>query len=713
MRRHSVITLWLLVLGTLGALPRPTLAATTTSIPRMSGSPKIDGILDNPFWEKEALKIDGFRQFSPVEKGDPSQKTEAYIGHDHKNLYIAFRCFDTDPQKIRASITKRDNIIEDDWILVFLDTFNEKRRAFTFIINPLGIPLDGMRIEEGGNDDIDGSWDAVFQSEGRIDEKGYTVEMAIPFKSIRFPDEEEKVWGVTLGRTVARTGEIIIWPEMSRDKPGLLTQAQEMMIYGEVEKGKNFELMPFATSLKTKDKKVNFEPGINFKWGISSDLTLDMTLNPDYSQIEADAPQIDINRRFALYYPEKRPFFLEGMEIFRFPEIQIVYTRRILDPIAGAKVSGKFGRYTYSLLSAYDMNPSESLWDVGNSGISQDANALFNIFRMKADVFKESYIGFALTDKQLTGGSYNRLVGVDGQIKFTDRLFFNFQANAAKTKYGEEESDFVPALYGTLGYFSKYWGGGIFGTAMHPDFVAASGFINRVNYRDLVGYTYFSIYPEKKFMSQIQFRANGGKRSGYHDSVLQDQWVELDANLRFTEFSQMNVEVRRSMERYSGIDFNKTGVELSASTNLIGWLPFGFVLATGDSIFYEPDDPFLGYSNVYGVFFTLKPNNRIQINTQFTKQTFWEEWGGEEIYDYNVLRNRITYQLSKTLSLRAIVDYNHFYKTLYGSFLFSYVYRPGTVFFFGVDNDIFRNDLGNYINDNYSVFVKFSYWHRM
>ena len=214
-------------------------------------------------------------------------------------------------------------------------------------------------------------------------------------------------------------------------------------------------------------------------------------------------------------------------------------------------------------------------------------------------------------------------------------------------------------------------------------------------------------------MSQIQFRANGGKRSGYHDSVLQDQWVELGANLRFTEFSQMNVEVRRSMERYSGIDFNKTGVELSASTNLIGWLPFGFVLATGDGIFYEPDDPFLGYSNVYGVFFTLKPNNRTQINTQFTKQTFWEEWGGEEIYDYNVLRNRITYQLSKTLSLRAIVDYNHFYKTLYGSFLFSYVYRPGTVFFFGVDNDIFRNDLGNYINDNYSVFVKFSYWHRM
>lgn len=688
-------------------------AAAATSIPRMSGSPKIDGMLDYPFWENEALKIDGFLQFSPVEKGTPSQKTEAYIGFDHKNLYIAFRCYDTDPQKIRASVTKRDNVIDDDWVLVFLDTYNEKRRAFTFIINPLGIQLDGMRIEEGGNDDIDGSWDTVFQSEGRVDEEGYTVEMAIPFKSIRFPDEEEKVWGVTLARTVARTGEIIIWPEMSRDKPGLLTQAQEMMIYGEVEKGKNFELMPFATSLKTKDENLNFEPGINFKWGVSSDLTLDMTLNPDYSQIEADAPQIDINRRFALFYPEKRPFFLEGMEIFRFPEIQVVYTRRIIDPIAGAKVSGKIGRYTYSLLSTYDMNPSESLWEVGDGGVGSDAQALFNIFRLKADVFKESYIGFALTDKELTGGSYNRLVGVDGQFKFTDRFFFNFQANAAKTKYGERESDFVPALYGNLGYYSKYWGGGLIGTAIHPDFVAASGFVNRVDYRHLIGHTYFSIYPEKKFMTQIRFRANGGQRYNYHSSVLQDQWVELGANLRFTEFSQLNVEVRRSMERYGGVDFNKIGLELSAQSNLIGWLPFGFVLATGDSVFYDPDDPFLGYSNVYGLFLTLKPSNRLRIGMEFTKQTFWEEWGGEEIYDYNVLRNRVTYQLTRTLSVRAIVDYNHFSQALYGSFLFSYVYRPGTVFFFGVDNDAFRNDLGNYVNDNYSVFVKFSYWHRM
>jgi hypothetical protein len=318
-----------------------------------------------------------------------------------------------------------------------------------------------------------------------------------------------------------------------------------------------------------------------------------------------------------------------------------------------------------------------------------------------------------LTDKELTGGSYNRLVGLDGQIKFTDQFFLNFQANAAKTKYGDQESEFVPALYGNLGYYSKHWGGGLIGTAIHPDFVAASGYVNRVDYRHLIGHAYFNIFPEKRYLAQIRLRANGGQRYGFHSSTLQDRWVELGANLSFTEFSQMNLEVRRSMERFAGIDFNQTSAELSTSTNLIRWLPFGFILATGDSVFYDPDDPFLGYSNVYGAFFTLKPSNRIQIGVEYTKQTFWREWGGEEIYDYNVLRNRVTYQLTKALSLRAIVDYNHFYKTLYASFLFSYVYRPGTLFFFGVDNDVFRNELGHYVNDNYSVFVKFSYWHRM
>ncbi|MFA9454382.1 MAG: DUF5916 domain-containing protein [Candidatus Aminicenantaceae bacterium] len=344
MRRHAVVTL-LLVMGALGALTRPTLAATVLSIPRMSGSPKIDGILDNPFWEKEALKIDGFRQFTPVEKGDPSQKTEAYIGYDPKNLYIAFRCYDTDPQKIRASITKRDNVIDDDWILVFLDTFNEKRRAFTFIINPLGIPLDGMRIEEGGDADIDGSWDAVFQSEGRVDEKGYTVEMAIPFKSIRFPDSSSQTWGLQIQRTIRRKNEEIYWYPRSRNVNGFLLQAGQLQIEGDLEKGKNLEIMPVLTALKEGSGTIDPEAGLNLKYGITSNMTIDLAINPDFSQIEADIPKINVNQRYDLYYPEKRPFFLEGKDYFDTP-IELVYTRTISTPMWGGKLTGKAGKTT-------------------------------------------------------------------------------------------------------------------------------------------------------------------------------------------------------------------------------------------------------------------------------------------------------------------------------------------------------------------------------
>ncbi|MDH5715303.1 MAG: carbohydrate binding family 9 domain-containing protein, partial [Candidatus Aminicenantes bacterium] len=331
-------------------------------IPRLTSPPKIDGILENPVWEQEALKIEEFLQFAPKEKGTPSEKTVAYLGYDQKNLYIAIRCYDSEPQKIRASITNRDNLYDDDWVVIFLDTFNERRRAFEFFINPVGVQGDAIRTEEGGNENESDSWDTAFYTDGKINEEGYTIEMALPFKSIRFPDKENKVWNIAIGRNIPRKGEIITWPGMSREIPGLIVQGREFLIQGKVEKGKNLEVMPLITSLKTQDEKVDLQPGVNLKYGVSSDITLDFTLNPDFSHIEADAPQIDINQRFALYYSEKRPFFLEGMEIFQFPEIEMVYTRRIINPFLGAKLTGKVGRLTYGFLSAYDLNPTESLW---------------------------------------------------------------------------------------------------------------------------------------------------------------------------------------------------------------------------------------------------------------------------------------------------------------------------------------------------------------
>jgi hypothetical protein len=574
--------------------------------------------------------------------------------------------------------------------------------------------MDFIRMEEGGNDNMDDSWDAVFYTDGRVDETGYVVEMAIPFKSIRFPDQERKTWGVFVGRTIARTGEIIMWPPMSMQKPGLLTQASQLVIPTVVEKGKNFEFMPVATSLKTKGNNLTFNPGLNFKWGISSDTTLDLTANPDFSHIEADAPQIDVNQRFALYYPEKRPFFLEGMEIFRFPEFNMIYTRRIIDPIGGAKLTGKTGRFTYGFLSAVDTSPTESLWDVHNgNGGEKDHNALFNIFRIKTDVFRESYVGFCLADKEING-SYNRVAGLDGQLKFGDHWFFSFQAMGAKSRYEGETTEIAPATYADFSYSSKYFSGGTYWISMHPDFIASSGYINRVDYRAYGGYVHFTAFPNKKWLSRVSLNLSVGERFGYMDSTRQDQWLRTNLTFRINEFSQVGVQYRNQMERFGGQDFRRESFSLDGQILSIGWLPFGFYFETGESIWYDEDDPYLGYSNVYGIAVTFKPSRRLRIGVDYTKQTFWEDkWGGEQVYDYNVVRTRTTYQLSKTLSLRAIVDYNHFYDEIYGSFLFSYVLRPGTVFFFGVDNNLLRGAGGGFASDHYSVFIKFSYWHRL
>lgn len=681
-------------------------------IPRFSEAPKIDGILDNPLWEEEALKFEQFFQLAPKEGGPPSEKTVIYMGYDKKNLYFAVRGYDSEPDKIRASITNRDQCLEDDWIAIFLDTFNEKRRALSFLANPLGVQMDCIRMEEGGNDNMDFSWDVAFSSDGRIDEEGYTVELAIPFKSLRFPDEENKVWTMVLGRNIARKGEIVMWPNFTRKIPGLLSQGGQIRLTQAVEKGKNFELMPVATSLKTKEEGLSFDPGLNFKWGITSNATLDLTVNPDFSHIEADAPQIDVNQRFALFYEEKRPFFLEGMEIFRFPQINMVYTRRINDPIAGGKVTGKIGRFTYGVLTALDTSPTESLWDVSNGEGAGTDNALFNVFRLKADVLKESYIGFCLTDRQING-SYNRVAGIDGQLKFNNKFFFNFQALASKTKLTDEESDIVPALYGEFFYYSKHWGAGIFSQAMHPDFEASSGYVNRVDYRSYGAFTFASVFPEKKYLNQIQLNVNAGRRFFFSDNILQDEWLRASLNFRINELSQVRIQFQTDMERYEGIDFNKNSFELEGQLLLLKWMTSVIVFETGGSIYYDPDDPFLGYNNTYAVILGLKPSKRLRLDLQYIKQTFFEERGGDTLYDFNVFRTRTTYQLSKTLSVRAIVDYNHFDKEIYGSFLFSWILRPGTVFFLGVDNNFLQDEWGHYGQTDYSVFVKFSYWWRI
>ncbi|MEW6456087.1 MAG: DUF5916 domain-containing protein [Acidobacteriota bacterium] len=705
-------------------------------IPVFSKPPRIDGILDNPLWEEEALKIENFTQFIPKEMGTPSEKTVAYLGCDTKNLYVAFRCFDSNPMKIRASVTNRDNIRQDDWVSITIDTFNEKRRAFGFNVNPLGVQSDGIRTEEGGGRGSGGmgggqrgrgmsgdSWDTVFSSDGKINHDGYTVEIAIPFKSLRFPKKENKIWRVILTRNISRKGEIITWPVMKRSISGSLPQAAQIKLPSKIATSNNIEIIPVITGLQKNKEKMKPEEGINLKYGLTSNLTLDFAYNPDFSQVEADVPQIELNQRYALYYPEKRPFFLEGEEIFQSPFglIDLIYTRRITDPLWGAKLTGKVGPFTLGYISAMDEKSTESLWEISDSNNTEitQLKALFNIFRMKADIFKESFVGFTLTDKYLydpVGNKFSRAGGIDGQFKWQDNFYLTFQVLGSQKRPSENEKRFSSAQYYNFKYDSRNFYSSIYYKSIAPDFEAASGFVNRTDFKEWGGIFEYNILPQKKFLTAITPQIQIARWEDFKGIPIEER-NSFELRIQFTANTFFSTEYFDSMERFADIDFKKKRYEARAFSNILWWLTFWINYSQGDTINYDEENPFLGWGQSFNANITLRPSDRLNFSINYNKNTLWKDKNRKELmWDYDVIRNRITYQLTKELSIRTIVDYDHYYKELFGNFLLSYIYRPGTVFFLGFDSNYLVEENNGYYRlnrTNKALFVKFSYWIRI
>ncbi|MFQ6038894.1 MAG: DUF5916 domain-containing protein, partial [Candidatus Aminicenantales bacterium] len=465
--------------------------AYSVKAPLFPRPPKIDGTLENPLWEKGAV-LDSFTQYEPQEGGEPSEKTVAYIGHDAKNLYIAVRCYDSNPEAVRACLTPRDQVYGDDGITVYLDTFNDKKRAFVFQVNPCGVQTDGIYTETrrhgrgrmSGFFGFDRNFDTFFLTSARIDETGFTVEMAIPFKSLRFPYTQPQVWGLQIMRNIRRKNEEIYWRPRSRDVNGLLIQSGTLVIDGNIEKGKNFELMPVLTGLKKLDERFDPDPGINLKYGITSDLTADITVNPDFSQVEADMPQIDVNQRYALYYPEKRPFFLEGKDFFDTP-FELIYTRTIVNPLWGTKLTGKIGKTTVGFLSAYDETPTGIDIPAEEEIDLENSRSLVNVFRLKQDLYSESHIGFIFTDKEV-GRSwnsltthFNRVAGVDGHFKIGTTYRLSFQVVGSQSRVGKDKTGIVPALNFNFSRRARHLSFSIDYNHIPEDFEAALGFFRR------------------------------------------------------------------------------------------------------------------------------------------------------------------------------------------------------------------------------------------
>ncbi len=683
------------------------------TIPKITNPPKIDGLLDDACWT-ESTKITGFYKFEPVDGEPASEKTEAFLAYDRENLYVAFRCYESEQEKLRAYVSKRDTLIWEDKVGVVLDTFNSQRKAYGLISNALGVQLDWFYVE---GKEYDFGLDIIFDSEGKLTPEGYVVEYAIPFKSLRFPPGDVQTIGLFLYRVFGKQREWSFWPPRSKNKNTLLDQSSQITNIEGIEYSRNIELLPTFTALQIGElnEKGEFENsspdsdfGFGLKYGITPNITVDFTYNPDFSQVEADVGQVDINQRYELYYDEKRPFFLEGADIFK-TDIEAFYSRRIIDPQYGAKITGKVGKTTFGFLSALDEGPGRRLSDKDNPYLGE--KALFNIFRGTYDLFGNSYIGFLMTSRDFAESS-NKVVGIDGLFNFKQKYKVSFQSLESYSTTMDGNKFNAPAFKVDFSRESRHLNYSFTYRDLYPDFRAEAGFIKRTDIREGLMKLGYKFIPNNKWI--VDYTPSYEFSSMYdHNATMVEQKNKGSLDIQFHRNTLLTLSLEKGMERWVDLDCDKNMFALTLETAPNRYFSGVLSLNQGDSIFYDKESPYLGYLRSLQSQVNIYPNAHLKEALIFTKSTFWREKGGKEIYDYNIIRSKTTYHFNKKLSLRTILEYNAFWKELSTDILLSYMHNYGTVFFLGYGG-LFDRDEYMYSRQNHrSFFIKVSYLWRL
>jgi len=484
------------------------LQAQSVKIPRVESEIVIDGSLDEPVWQ-QAARLSGFKQYRPVDGRPAEDSTVVLVWYSPTAIHFGILAYDREPGLVHATSATRDNIASEDEVMVYLDTFNDHRRAYFFGSNPLGVQDDGVRTEGGfsassfTSGTIDRNPDFQYQTKGRRTSFGYMVEMRIPFKSLRYAGGDEQTWGLNVDRITQRTGYEDTWTDVRRASESFLAQSGTITGIHGIHRGVVTELQPEVTAqlpgallpdgtFDRGDAKVDV--GGNFRLGFTN-FTLDGTINPDFSQVESDAGLVTINQRFALFYPERRPFFLEGIELFASPN-NIVYTRTITDPAAGAKFTGKFGPWTVAHLSALDK-------------VTGASDVLANITRVRRDIGESSVAGFTVTDRE-QGGAYNRVASADTRILFGGVYYVAAQVAGSTTRDSSTGASRTAPLF-ELEYdrTGRAWGFNYKVTAIDSAFSAQSGFVPRTGVVMAHGYNRFSWYGVRGALIE-QFTVFGG-----------------------------------------------------------------------------------------------------------------------------------------------------------------------------------------------------------
>ena len=713
------------------------------SVTAATSAIKVDGNLDEKAWE-DATVIKVLYEWLPGDNVPAPVDTDCLVTFDRNNFYIAFRCFDPEPSKIRAHLMDRDamdTFIQDDHIDFMLDTFNDERRAFQFRANPLGVQADANFSESEGYEDF--SWDAIWASKGSITEWGYAVEIAIPFNQLRFPRSSEvQTWGISVGRSYPRSVRHRITSHR-RDRDVTCIQCQFDKITGlqGISPGLNVELDPTLTTIRTDRRegfpadpdapmtngKIDPDPGLTARWGITPNLILNAAINPDFSQVEADVRQLEVNTRFAVRYPEKRPFFLEGADFFLTP-IEAVFTRTVADPDGGLKLTGKVGKNAFGIFGAYDrVNNMLFPSNQGSVSTAVDQGVGSGVFRYRRDIGRTSNFGVLYTGR-VSDDYYNHVAGVDGFFQLSRTKQFRLQYLHSETQYADDvAADFGQKTGGIRGnalhveflHFGRNWLYMFNYSDFSPDFRADYGYIPRVDVRrgnGTLGYTFWG--KQDDWFNQIRLMFSGTVVYD-HDGDLTDRGLNISAQYQGPLQSTFVTQYERSREFYLGEYYDLDQVVFVTELKPIGGLRLNAIVQYGDAIDYSNARQAIGLNVLPSLEFSL--GRHINVNLQHAFQQLSLE--GNEIFTANLSQVKLIYNFNVRTFVRVIVQYLDVARnpdlylfpipdktqTVFTQFLFSYKLNPQTVLFIGYSDNYLGMTNIDITQTNRTFYVKLGY----
>jgi len=705
---------------------------------QIENPPEIDGELTDQAWDR-LPDIDGFfTTYSPVNGDQLPERTKVWISNDKENIYFAFYCYDSRPELIKNTLTKHDDIWNDDWIGFNLDPLGNKTFGYVLVSNPIGIQADIFDSPTGGSDDAP---DYVWYSAGKLCEDGYVVEIQFPLRNFKYNSGKNVEMNIIFERKITRLGVAASWPAVPVGQTFFAGMSK--IIIPEIDSHLTLQAIPSLTYSNAWTRKEpdswnrgddRTELGITSKISITSRISLEGTYNPDFSHVESDAFQVLINQRYPIYYSEKRPFFMEAANIFSIAGgnlggknlLSAVHTRNIVDPMWGAKLTGETGKWVFGFMSAGDQFPGR---EFSMDAEGQETNpfqgkiATYSIGRIKYVMSGENQIGTIITDKEFAGG-FNRVAGIDLNLRLGEGnhwLRSNFLGSHTKDEFTLESNTGVASnvAYSYLGRRIEFRSDYEF---IGTGFNMATAFIKRTGLSKFSGMLWVNLYPEKEgylWIKKITPLVYGNilrdLGSGEYDNI----W-KTGLNFSFIRQGTRRIEYQRFREFWGGKSFTGGFFNTFGQAQITNWVRTYLQLNAGARIYYSEVDPSAGTGISAKVQVTFQPNDKFTQQFQYELQNLFTKYGHEKIYDVNIYIFNTTYQVNRHLFLRAILQFDSSRETLLGDALVSYELVPGTVLQLGYgslskklfwedDHWVTNSTSKEYYHSNQSVFFKLSY----